>query len=146
MDLFLRTSVFLLISIGFLSLSGKSEACPGNGFPALCEFVFRNVCFDFVGGSNTWSKAKSSCEHRGGELLQMLNKPNKIFLKNIQSKRNFSSFTFWLGKGVQGKALKPIISKSSYAALIELFFCSHSKQTFSSWILIVLIYCFVCYH
>lgn len=107
----LRTTVILWISVGFLSLPEKSEACPGNNSPALCEFVFRNVCFEFVGGSKTWSQARSSCEKRGGELLKVMNSPIEVFLKNITREGNTSNFTWWLGEGVQGKYQEPTSRK-----------------------------------
>lgn len=97
----LPTSVFLWISVGFLSLPEKSEACSGNDFPALCEFVFRNVCFEFVGGSETWYQARSSCKKRGGELLKVMDSPVKIYLKNITRARNTSNLTWWLGTWVK---------------------------------------------
>nr|XP_046245454.1 polycystic kidney disease protein 1-like 2 [Scatophagus argus] len=101
MDMLLRTAIFLWIfSVGFLFFPEKSEACPGNDLPMLCEFVFRNICFEFVEGSDTWSQARSSCEKRGGELLKVMNSPIKIFLKNITRART-SNFTWWLGERVQ---------------------------------------------
>ncbi len=109
----LRISVFLWISFGFLPLgqSEKSKACSKNDFPSMCEFVFRNVCFEFVGSSKTWSQARSSCEKRGGELLKVLNSPIKIFLKNITEGNNISNFTWWLGSGAEEKYPGPEISE-----------------------------------
>ncbi|XP_056234655.1 polycystic kidney disease protein 1-like 2 isoform X1 [Seriola aureovittata] len=102
MDLLLRTSVFFWISAGFLPLPEMSEACPGNDFPALCDLVFRNVCFEFVEESKSWFQARSSCEKRGGDLLEVMNSPTKGFLNNITRERN--NFTWWLGEGVQGES------------------------------------------
>uniref|UniRef100_A0A8C9XYF1 C-type lectin domain-containing protein n=1 Tax=Sander lucioperca TaxID=283035 RepID=A0A8C9XYF1_SANLU len=99
MGMLLRTSVFLWISVGFLSLPEKSEACTGNYSLARCEFVFRNVCFEFVGGSKTWFQARGSCEKRGGELLKVMNSPIKMFLKNITREGNTGNFSWWLGEG-----------------------------------------------
>ncbi|XP_051236275.1 polycystic kidney disease protein 1-like 2 [Dicentrarchus labrax] len=107
MDMFFRNAVFLWISVGFLSLPEKSEACPSNDLPVHCEFVFRNVCFEFVRGSKTWSQARSSCEQRGGELLKVMNTPIKILLKNITRERSISNFTWWLGERVPGKYQGP---------------------------------------
>ncbi|CAK6973388.1 polycystic kidney disease protein 1-like 2 [Scomber scombrus] len=103
MDQLLRTSVFLWIVVGFLSLPETSESYLGNENPSLCKFVFRNVCFEFVREWKTWSQARSSCEKRGGELLRVINGPIKIYLKNITRERNTSNFTWWLGEGVQEK-------------------------------------------
>ncbi|KAK9542862.1 hypothetical protein VZT92_000688 [Zoarces viviparus] len=108
MGMLLRTAVFLCISVGFLSLLEKSEACTGNDFPARCEFVFRNVCFEFVGESETWSQARGSCEKRGGELLKVMNSVIKLLLKNITREGNTSNFSWWLGEGVQGQHQVPI--------------------------------------
>lgn len=107
----LRAAVFLLISAGFLFLPEKSEACPGNGVPALCEFAFRNVCFEFVGGAQSWSEARSCCEKRGGQLLKLINSPIQIFLKNITRARNISNFTWWLGEVVEVENQGPAISE-----------------------------------
>ncbi|XP_038557671.1 polycystic kidney disease protein 1-like 2 isoform X2 [Micropterus salmoides] len=109
MGMLLQIAVFFWISVGFLSFPEKSEACSGNNSPALCEFVFKNVCYEFVGGSKTWSQAESSCEKQGGELLKAMTIPIKIFLKNINGERNTSNFTWWLGKGVQGLYQGPAI-------------------------------------
>lgn len=111
MDMLLQTAVFLWISVGFLCSPEKSDACLGKNFPKLCEFVFRNVRFEFVGESNTWSQARSSCGERGGELLKMMNSPIKMFLMNITSERNISNLTWWLGEGVPGKYQGPAISE-----------------------------------
>ncbi|XP_062417998.1 polycystin-1-like protein 2 [Pungitius pungitius] len=80
----------------------KSEACTGNNFPEGCEFNIGNACFEFVGGSETWSQARSSCEKRGGELLKVMNTEIKLFLKNITRGRHTNHFSWWLGEGVQG--------------------------------------------
>ncbi|GLD47389.1 polycystic kidney disease protein 1-like 2 isoform X1 [Lates japonicus] len=90
-------------SAGFLSLTEKSQACPGNDFTAPCDLIFENACFDFVEESKTWSQARSSCEQRGGELLKVTNSQIKNLLKNISRERNTSNFTWWLGDGVQGE-------------------------------------------
>ncbi|GAA6233594.1 polycystic kidney disease protein 1-like 2 isoform X2 [Lates japonicus] len=103
MDILLQTSVFLWILAGFLSLTEKSQACPGNDFTAPCDLIFENACFDFVEESKTWSQARSSCEQRGGELLKVTNSQIKNLLKNISRERNTSNFTWWLGDGVQGE-------------------------------------------
>lgn len=110
MELLLRAAVFLWISFGFLYLLEKSEACPGNNFSMMCEFMFRNVCYEFVGESQTWSQARSSCGKRGGELLTLMNSPVMNFLTKT-SKRNLSNFTWWLGEGVQGDYQGPVISE-----------------------------------
>ncbi|XP_030016916.1 polycystic kidney disease protein 1-like 2 [Sphaeramia orbicularis] len=107
MDMFLQMSVRLWIAAGFLSLTEKSVAHPGNGTSTPCQFVFRNVCFEFVGGSKTWSEAKRSCEIQGGELLEMMSSPIEMFLKNVTRERNTGNFTWWLGEGVQGEYQEP---------------------------------------
>ncbi|XP_030269688.1 polycystic kidney disease protein 1-like 2 [Sparus aurata] len=109
----LRATVFLWISAGFLFLPEKSEACPGNGVPAMCEFAFRNVCFEFVGGAKSWSEARSCCEKRGGQLLKVINSPVQIFLKNITRARNISNFTWWLGEVVEGENQGPAIKNGN---------------------------------
>lgn len=109
----LQTGVFLGISVGLLCTLVKSEACQGKNFPTRCELIHRNVCFDFVGESKTWSQARSSCGERGGVLLRLMSTPIKIFLKNIISERNISNFSWWLGKDVQERKLRPAISESN---------------------------------
>lgn len=96
----LQTTVFLWISVGTLCTLGESDACQSNGFaPRLrCEFPFRDVCFDFVGESRTWTEARSSCERRGGELLSRMSSPVEAFLRNITSERVTGNFTWWLGR------------------------------------------------
>lgn len=107
----LRYFVFLWISFGFLYSLGNSEVCQGKNLPMMYEFVFKNVCFEFVGESKNWSQARSSCGERGGELLNTMNNPIKSFLKNITSKRNISNRTWWLGEGVPGKYEGPTESE-----------------------------------
>ncbi|KAF3686523.1 Polycystic kidney disease protein 1-like 2 PC1-like 2 protein Polycystin-1L2 Precursor [Channa argus] len=97
----LLNAVFLWISGGLVFLTEKSEPCRGNDFSATCDFVFRNVCFEFVEDLKTWSQARSSCENQGGELLKMINSPVKKFLKNVTREGNI---TWWLGEGVQGES------------------------------------------
>lgn len=101
MDTVLRTAVFVWISAGFLCVAERTENCPGNNFTANCEFVFRNVCFEFVGEPKTYSQARSSCEKQGGELLKVMNNPTKIFLDNITRDWNTNfNHTWWLEKTV----------------------------------------------
>lgn len=66
----------------------------------MSEFVFRNICFEFVWASKTWSQADDGCEMRGGELLKVISSPVKIMLENINGDRNISNFSWWLGEGV----------------------------------------------
>ncbi|XP_031179990.1 polycystic kidney disease protein 1-like 2 [Sander lucioperca] len=120
MGMLLRTSVFLWISVGFLSLPEKSEACTGNYSLARCEFVFRNVCFEFVGGSKTWFQARGSCEKRGGELLKVMNSPIKMFLKNITREGNTGNFSWWLGEGVQGQYQEPTLLNADNCTYMKL--------------------------
>lgn len=94
------TSVLLWISAGFLSLPYMSEPCQGNDFPTICGFVYRNVCFEFVEDSKTWSQARDSCENQGGKLLKVMNSHIKNVLKNVSIEGN-SNFTWWLGEEVQ---------------------------------------------
>lgn len=98
MDTLLRFG-FLWISFGILFAQERSEAPPGRNSLDMCEFVFRNICFEFVWESKTWSQANNSCEMRGGKLLKVIISPIQIMLKNITSNRNISNFTWWLGKG-----------------------------------------------
>lgn len=109
MDMLLRTAVILWISAGFLSLQKTSEACLDDDLPTQCDFVFRNVCFEFVEGSKTWPQARNSCEKRGGELLKVMNvnSPIKIFLRNVSREGNTGNFTWWLGEGVQEEYQEP---------------------------------------
>lgn len=100
MDMLLRHTVVLWISLGFLSSLEIFEECSSNNFPVTCEFVFRNVCFEFVDESQTWSQASSSCVKQGGQLLKKITSPIKNFVENLTSKRNISMFTWWLGEGV----------------------------------------------
>ncbi|XP_042266749.1 polycystic kidney disease protein 1-like 2 [Thunnus maccoyii] len=116
MELLLRTSVFLWIVVGFLSLSETSESCSDNDDLSLCEFVIGNVCFELVRGSKTWSQARSSCEKRGGELLRVINSPIKIYLKNITRERNISNFTWWLGEGVREKYQEPTMDNGGVSS------------------------------
>lgn len=95
----LRTAVFLWISVGFLSSPKKSEAGLSDDH-TVYEFVFRDVCLEFVCESKTWSQARISCEKRGGKLLKMMTGPIKTFLKNVNRHRNINNFTWWLGEGV----------------------------------------------
>ncbi|XP_032363993.1 polycystic kidney disease protein 1-like 2 [Etheostoma spectabile] len=148
MGMLLLTSVFLWISVGFLSLPEKSEACTGNYSLAHCEFVFRNVCFEFVGGSKTWSQARSSCEKRGGELLKVMNSPIKMFLKNITREKNTGNLTWWLGEEVQRQKQEPTLlnaDKCRYMKLNPLkliktsdckqrrgFLCTHNVRSSSN--------------
>nr|XP_040021045.1 polycystic kidney disease protein 1-like 2 [Gasterosteus aculeatus aculeatus] len=151
MGMLLRPSVFLWISVGFLSLPRTSEACGGTDFPEGCKFVIRNACFEFVAGSETWSQARSSCEKRGGELLKVMNTEIKLFLKNITRGRNTNHFSWWLADGVQGQYQVPIKNaelskgKCTYVKLGPLqiiqtsdcnqrrgFLCSHSVCESSS--------------
>ncbi|KAF1392766.1 hypothetical protein PFLUV_G00031470 [Perca fluviatilis] len=120
MGMLLQTSVFLWISVGFLSLPKKSDAYTGNYSLVRCEFVFRNVCFEFFGGSKTWSQARSSCEKRGGELLKVMNSPIKMFLKNITREGNTGNFTWWLGKGVQGQYQEPTLLNADNCTYMKL--------------------------
>lgn len=110
MALSLRTCIFLWISAGFLFVFEKSEAIQSDDFSLLCEFVFRDVCYDFVGGSKTWSQARSACEKQSGELLKVMNNSVKLILNNIAQKKNTSSFTWWLGEGV-GEENQPTMSE-----------------------------------
>lgn len=109
----LQTGVFWGISVGLLCTLVKSEARQGKNFPMRCELIHRNVCFDFVAESKTWSQARSSCGEHGGALLRLMNTPIKTFLKNIIGERNIGNFTWWLGKDVQGRKLRPAISESN---------------------------------
>ncbi|XP_034384503.1 polycystic kidney disease protein 1-like 2 [Cyclopterus lumpus] len=112
MGMLLQNSVFLWMSVGFVSLLEKSEAYTGKEFPAECEFVYRNICFEFLGGSESWSQARSSCEKQGGELLKVMNSAIELFLKNITIGGNTSNFSWWLGERVQWQYLVPIIQNA----------------------------------
>lgn len=111
MGTLLQTSVFFCLSVGFLFLPENSDAFTGNDLSVQCQFVFRNVCFEFVRGSETWSQARSSCANRGGDLLKVVNSPIQMFLKNISREGNTSNFTWWLGEGVQGQHQEPTTSE-----------------------------------
>ncbi|XP_075325325.1 uncharacterized protein pkd1l3 [Odontesthes bonariensis] len=148
MDMLLRTSIFLWISAGCLSLLDKSEASPNNGLPAICNFVSRNVCLEFVEESRTWSQAKSSCEKKGGKLLKVLNNPIKIFLSSITRESNTSNFTWWTGETIHVDYQEPNQNVSrdfcTYIALNPLqlltsncserrgFLCTHTLRSPSS--------------
>uniref|UniRef100_A0A3Q0RCA2 C-type lectin domain-containing protein n=1 Tax=Amphilophus citrinellus TaxID=61819 RepID=A0A3Q0RCA2_AMPCI len=111
MDMLLRIFVFLCISVGFLFVPGRSEACPRNTFTAGCEFVFGNVCLEFVEELKTWSQARSSCEKQGGELLMVKNSSVQVFLKNITREWKTSfNHTWWLGETVGEDNQKSTIS------------------------------------
>ncbi|XP_076739560.1 polycystin-1-like protein 2 [Maylandia zebra] len=144
MDTVLRTAVFVWISAGFLCVAERTENCPGNNFTANCEFVFRNVCFEFVGEPKTYSQARSSCEKQGGELLKVMNNPTKIFLYNITQDWNTNfNHTWWLEKTVGEDNWKSTDKNTSctYMKLNPLqlvtsdckkkrgFLCTHSLQS-----------------
>ncbi|XP_032415639.1 polycystic kidney disease protein 1-like 2 [Xiphophorus hellerii] len=103
----LQTFVLLWISYGRLSLTEKCETCPDGNLTASCEFVWQNVCLEFVEESETWYQARSSCKERGGKLLNVLNSPIQMFLSNITREKNTSSFTWWVEKGVQAHHRDP---------------------------------------
>nr|XP_033488033.1 polycystic kidney disease protein 1-like 2 [Epinephelus lanceolatus] len=111
MAVLLRTCVFLWISAGFLSLSEISETCTDyNDCPAPC--TFKNVRFEFLRVSKTWSQARSCCERRGGELLRVMNSQIKMFLSNITREKSTSNCTWWLGKGVHEQDQDPTIQNA----------------------------------
>ncbi|XP_028999726.1 polycystic kidney disease protein 1-like 2 [Betta splendens] len=95
------TSVLLWTLAGFLSLPDKSEPCRGNGLSMACDFIFRNVCFEFVDDSKPWSQARDSCESRGGKLLEAMSSPVKNLMKNITRGNKNIIVTWWLGEEVQ---------------------------------------------
>lgn len=115
-DMLLQTTVFLGISVGILCALEKSDACQSNSLRLRCEFLYNNVCFDFVGELNTWTKARSSCERRGGLLLNNMSSPMKTFLRNITSERSTGNFTWWLGGDGQGDGPQPAISEWQLSA------------------------------
>ncbi|CAG5857105.1 unnamed protein product [Menidia menidia] len=147
MDMLLQTSIFLWILAGCLSLPGRSETWPNNNLSAVCNFVSRNVCLEFVEESKTWSGAESSCEKKGGKLLKELNLI-KIFLSKITRGRNSSNISFWMGERVQVEYREPnqYVSREvcAYITLNPLqfltsncsekrgFLCTHSLQSPSS--------------
>lgn len=110
----LQTFVLLWISYGRLSLTEKCETCPDGNLTASCDFVWQNVCLEFVEESETWYQARSSCKERGGKLLNVLNSPIQMFLSNITREKNTSSFTWWVEKGVQAHHRDPSPSESNY--------------------------------
>lgn len=90
----------------------------------MCEFIFRNVCFEFVWESKTWSQAGDSCDRRGGKLLKVITSPMKIMLKSITVNRNISKFTWWLGTGIMHLYIiiqSGIIERSSSLPMLSLF-------------------------
>lgn len=109
-DMLLHTTVFFGILVGILCTMEKLDACQSNSLRLRCELLYNNVCFDFVGELKTWTKARSSCERRGGVLLNSMSHPIKKFLRNITGERTTGSFTLWLGGDVQGNELQPVIS------------------------------------
>ncbi|KAK5935391.1 hypothetical protein CgunFtcFv8_020758 [Champsocephalus gunnari] len=113
MGTLLQIFVFFCLSVGFLFLPENSDAFTGNDLSVQCQFVFRNVCFEFVRGSETWSQARGSCANRGGDLLKVVNSPIQMFLKNISREGNTSNFTWWLGEGVQGQHQEPTTTENA---------------------------------
>ncbi|XP_054900721.1 polycystic kidney disease protein 1-like 2 [Poeciliopsis prolifica] len=103
----LQTIILLWISYGRLSLTEKCETCPYGNLTASCEFVWQNVCLEFVEESKTWNQARSSCEERGGKLLNVLNNSIQMFLSNITREKNTRNFTWWVEKGVQAHHRDP---------------------------------------
>ncbi|XP_078800525.1 polycystin-1-like protein 2 isoform X2 [Oryzias latipes] len=109
------TSIFLWISVESLSSGERSEACPHQKQPAPCEFISRNLCLEFVVEPKTWFQAMSSCEERGGELLQELNSPAKVFLTSIIQERRFSNMTWWMGKRVRVESTNPNLNDRDFS-------------------------------
>lgn len=105
------TSIFLWISVRSLSSGERSETCPHQEKPTSCEFISRNLCLEFVVEPKTWSQAKTSCEERGGKLLQELNSPAKVFLTRIIQERRFNNMTWWMGKRVRVENRNPDLSE-----------------------------------
>uniref|UniRef100_A0A3P8TKX9 C-type lectin domain-containing protein n=1 Tax=Amphiprion percula TaxID=161767 RepID=A0A3P8TKX9_AMPPE len=120
MDTFVRASVFLWITVGFLFAPEKSEAC----HQCKCEFVFKNACFEFINESYTWSEARSSCEEQEGELLKLINSPIKTFLNGISREKNTENFTWWVGEGVRGAVQRPTTSEWLLFYCGILFYCN----------------------
>lgn len=111
MDGLQKTALTVLIGFLFLSLPETSWALTYSRNPATCKHVFKNVCFEFVGGSFDWFKARRICERQGGDLLKGMNSQLKLFLKNINKKSNTADSTWWIGEGPQGKLEKRIVGK-----------------------------------
>lgn len=108
MDLLIRTCLFLWIAVGYLSMA--SEPCKDDedktkysSVVAHFKHVFRNVCFEFAEGHETWSQARGACTQRGGELLKVMNCPVKKFLQNFTKERNTANHTWWVGEGLLGE-------------------------------------------
>lgn len=107
----LHTTVFLWISAGILCTLENLDACQSNSLRSRCEFLYKNVCFDFVGELKTWTKARSSCGRQGGELLSIMSSPTKAFLRNITNERITGNFSWWLGGDVEGNGPRSAISE-----------------------------------
>ncbi|KAK5617940.1 hypothetical protein CRENBAI_024468 [Crenichthys baileyi] len=106
-DMLFQAFILLWISAGCLSLTEKCDTCPGDNLTATCQFVWRNVCLEFVEELKTWYQARNSCEESGGKLLDVLNRPIQMFLSDITREKNTSSFTWWVEKGVQAHHRDP---------------------------------------
>ncbi|XP_061598114.1 polycystin-1-like protein 2 isoform X2 [Cololabis saira] len=98
MTMLLQISVFLWISVECSSVPQKSEASLSSNLPAWCEFVSRNVCFEFVRNPKTWCQARSSCEEKGGKLLEVLDNSDQFFMGSMTRESNTSNFTWWMGE------------------------------------------------
>ncbi|XP_036065860.1 polycystic kidney disease protein 1-like 2 isoform X2 [Oryzias melastigma] len=144
MAMLIWTSIFLWISLRSLSSGERSETCPHQEKPTSCEFISRSLCLEFVVEPKTWSQAKTSCEERGGKLLQELNSPAKVLLTRIIQERRFNNMTWWMGKRVRVEnrnpdlndgdfsmdscgyiKLNPLKRLSSYCSETRGFLCTH---------------------
>ncbi|XP_077420923.1 polycystin-1-like protein 2 isoform X2 [Vanacampus margaritifer] len=113
----IRVAVFWCVAARYLSET--SELCQPDGRPSLCEYAFKNVCYEIYGESKSWSQARSSCAQRGGDLLKESNDAVKIFLNDITKQRSGSNLTWWLGSGVCKDSLDSSLDASS---------CTYVKQ------------------
>ncbi|KAM6943581.1 uncharacterized protein pkd1l3 [Xenentodon cancila] len=151
MTMLLHISFFLWISVTCSSIPEKSEASLSGDLPAWCEFVSRNVCFEFVRNPEIWSQARSTCEEKGGKLLKVLDSSVKFFMGSMTRERNTSNFTWWMGERGQIDSdnisrdfcryikLNPLQLLTSDCSEKRGFLCSYSltstpstKKTFAS--------------
>ncbi|XP_029937961.1 polycystic kidney disease protein 1-like 2 [Myripristis murdjan] len=91
-------------SISFIDIKEGTRCCDST---TQCKYVFRNVCYEFVEGSESWFEARGACEKRGGELLKLMSRPVKSFLENITVGTNTANLTWWLAEEALGEHEEP---------------------------------------
>lgn len=113
MDLFIRASLFLWISVGIVSTASTacSEEDADNTTSMKFKHVFENMAYEFSQKPKSWYQAQESCKERGGKLLMTLNCKIKSFLEDFSNERHTKKLTWWVATGVLGQYQGPVIGE-----------------------------------